>query len=141
MCGEYRLAFEFHALRLRIGAAARCTLGDAAALQLRSDAKHGSTSPAKSEWYPRRHRKRTQARLGALHVAGDREKVGGVAREAVNRWDHNNIAVRKGGHQLFKLQPVGGRPGDLLAQHFFATGRLELGKLAGEVLASVETRA
>jgi hypothetical protein len=29
---------------------------------------------------------------------------------------------------------VGGRAGDLLPEHLFAPGRLELGKLAGEVL-------
>jgi hypothetical protein len=38
-----------------------------------------------------------------------------------------------------ELRPVGGRAGDLLAEHFFTAGCLELGRLAGE--ASVETRA
>jgi hypothetical protein len=31
-------------------------------------------------------------------------------------------------------QPVGGRAGDLLAEHLFAAGGLELVELAGEVL-------
>ena len=35
---------------------------------------------------------------------------------------------------MSKLRPVGGRAGDLLAEHFFTPGRLKLGELAGEVL-------
>src|ERR1700730_3091913 len=34
----------------------------------------------------------------------------------------------------FRSCAVGGRAGDLLPEHLFAPGRLELGKLAGEVL-------
>jgi hypothetical protein len=33
--------------------------------------------------------------------------------------------VGESGHQLFKLWPVGGRAGDLLAEYFLATGCLE----------------
>jgi len=42
--------------------------------------------------------------------------------------------MRKDGDQLLKLWPVGGRAGDLLAENFLATGCLELGGRAGEVL-------
>ena len=42
--------------------------------------------------------------------------------------------MRENSHKLRKLRPVGGRASDLLAEYLFATRRLELGKLAGEVL-------
>jgi hypothetical protein len=42
--------------------------------------------------------------------------------------------MRKGGHQFSKLRPVGGRAGDLLPEHLFASGSLQWGKLAAEVL-------
>ena len=35
---------------------------------------------------------------------------------------------------FFLYRPVGGRAGQLLAEHLFATSRLQLGELAGEVL-------
>lgn len=38
------------------------------------------------------------------------------------------------GKVRLKLRPVGGRAGDLLPEHLFAPGSLQLGKLAGEVL-------
>jgi hypothetical protein len=38
---------------------------------------------------------RTQARPGALHVAGDHQKVGRVARQPVNRRSDDNIAGGK----------------------------------------------
>jgi hypothetical protein len=58
---------------------------------------------------------------GALHLAGDNQKVGLIAREAVT--------MCEGGYQLFKLWPVGGRAGHLLAEYLLATG-----SRAGEVL-------
>jgi hypothetical protein len=42
--------------------------------------------------------------------------------------------VGEDSHQPFKLWPVGGRAGDLLAVHFFATGHLQLAHLSGFVL-------
>jgi hypothetical protein len=42
--------------------------------------------------------------------------------------------VIKGSHHLSKLRPVGRGAGDLLAERLFAAGRLQLGKLVGEVL-------
>ena len=135
MRGEFRLASEFHALRLRVGAASCCAFGDAAAFQLRGDAKHGKHKLGKiARGIEHRLRQRTQASPGALHVAGDHQKVGRVAREAVNCRDYHHVAGGEGGHQLLKLRAVGGRAGDLLAEHLLASGRLELGKLAGEVL-------
>jgi hypothetical protein len=61
-------------------------------------------------------------------------RSGRVTREAVNAGDDDNIAVREVTHELLKLRSVGGGAGDLLAEHLFASRRLELGKLAGEVL-------
>jgi len=40
---------------------------------------------------------RTQARAGALHVAGDHQKIGRIAREAINGRGDDNIAGREGG--------------------------------------------
>jgi hypothetical protein len=40
---------------------------------------------------------RTQARAGALHVAGDHQKIGRIAREAINGRSDDNIAGREGG--------------------------------------------
>jgi hypothetical protein len=135
MRGEFRLAAESHALRLRAGTAARGAFGDAAAFELRRNPKHGKDKFGKigrriDNWLGNR----TQARAGALHVAGDDQKVGRVTRDAVNGGDDDNIAVIKDSHHLSKLRPVGGGAGDLLAEHLFAAGSLQLGKLAGEVL-------
>jgi hypothetical protein len=70
---------------------------------------------------------------GALHVAGDHQKIGCIAREPVNSRGDDNIAGAERLHQLLQ-QPVGDGAGDLLAEHLFAAGSLQLGKLAGEVL-------
>ena len=56
--------------------------------QLRGDAEHGKDELGKVSG--RIHDglgKRTQARAGALHVGGNHQKVGRVAREAANRRD------------------------------------------------------
>jgi hypothetical protein len=70
----------------------------------------------------------------ALHLVGDDQKIGRVAREAVNRWDDDDIAGAKGGYQLAERGPLGSCARDLFAEHLFASGGAELGKLAGEVL-------
>jgi hypothetical protein len=77
---------------------------------------------------------RTDAGPGLLHLARDDQKVGRVARQAVNGRDDYHVAGGELPYQLSKLWPVGGRPSDLFAEHLFATGSLQLGKLAGEVL-------
>src|SRR5437667_1868447 len=71
---------------------------------------------------------------GARHVPGDHQKVGRIAREAVNCRDDHHMTVGEGRRQFPKLRSVGGCTGDFLSVHPFATGRFELGKLAGEVL-------
>ena len=73
-------------------------------------------------------------RPGALHVAGDNQKVGRIARKAVNGRGYDNIAGYKFLHQLAKLRPVGRGADDLLAEYLFAPGRLQLAHLAGFVL-------
>jgi hypothetical protein len=67
-------------------------------------------------------------------MSRDNEKIGCVARQAVNGRGYHHVARRKGLHQLGKLRPVGRGAGDLLAEHFFALGRLQLAHLFGFVL-------
>jgi hypothetical protein len=64
----------------------------------------------------------------------DNQKVGRVPRTAVNGRGDDNIAGGKPFHQLDKLRPVGLGAGDPLAEYLFASGRLQLGHLAGFVL-------
>ena len=71
---------------------------------------------------------------GLLHLASDDQKIGRVARQAVNGRDDHNVAIHKDGHQFSKLWPVSVGAGQLLPVHVFAPGSLQLGKLAGEVL-------
>jgi len=47
--------------------------------------------------------------------------------------DHN-VTGGKPFHQLGKLRPVGRGAGDLLAEHLFAPGRLQLAHLSGIIL-------
>jgi hypothetical protein len=77
---------------------------------------------------------REQARPGTLHVAGDHQKAGCVAREAVNGGDDDTSPCARAAMSFLSCGAVGGRAGDLLTEHLFASGCLELGKLAGEVL-------
>jgi hypothetical protein len=68
------------------------------------------TSSAKSDSrIDNRLGNRTQARAGALYVPGDHQKIGRIARQAVNDRGDHNIAGRKGRHRLLKRRPVGGR--------------------------------
>src|SRR5262249_45896675 len=125
-------AAEFFAVGLGVGPAGRSALEDSAAHQLRRPREvqrlHvGYTRRAIEEWFGQW----ADIGYGALHLAGDHEKVGRVAREAANRWRDDNIAGREGLHQLFKLRPVGRGAGDLLAEYLFATGRLKLVHLPG----------
>jgi hypothetical protein len=99
---ELRLAAKFDALGFRVGAPARRALLDAAAFQLRRDAKHGE------------------------HC--------GVARQTIDGRDNHHVAGADGRHEFLELRPVGRRAADLLPVHALASGRLELGELAGEVL-------
>jgi hypothetical protein len=102
MRGPFGLAAEFHALRLPAALRAR---------RCRRRFSFGvSTTGSASERRP----------AAALHVAGGHQKVGRVARDAVNHRDDDNIAVAKGSHQLLKLR----RAGHLLADRLFAAGRL-----------------
>jgi putative DNA primase/helicase len=55
-------------------------------------------------------------------------------REAVSGRGDDDIAAREGVHQLLKQRPLGRDADNLLAEHLFAPGRLQLGKLADEVL-------
>jgi hypothetical protein len=71
---------------------------------------------------------------GALHVAGDNEKVGRVAREPVNGRSDHRVAGGELLHQCAKLRPVGRGAGDLLAEHLFAPSRLQLAHLSGFIL-------
>jgi hypothetical protein len=57
-----------------------------------------------------------------------------MARQAVNGRDDYHGAGGEVFHQFPKLWPVGVGAGQLLAEHLFAAGGLQLGELAGEVL-------
>src|SRR5882724_5212250 len=82
---ERRLAAEFHALRPWLWRRPGPALGDTAAFELRGDAKHGKDKLGKiGRGIDNRLGNRTQARAGALHVAGDHQKIGRITREAVN---------------------------------------------------------
>jgi hypothetical protein len=65
---------------------------------------------------------------------GDNQKVGRVARQAVNGRGYHHVAGDEFLHQCAKLRPVGRGASDFLAEHFFASGRLELAHLSGFVL-------
>jgi hypothetical protein len=60
--------------------------------------------------------------------------VGCVARQAVNGRGYHHVAGGELLHQRGKLRPVGRGAGDFLAEHFFASGRLQLAHLSGFVL-------
>ena len=62
------------------------------------------------------------------------QKVGRVARETGNGRGDDNIAGGELLHQCAKLRPVGRGAGNFLAEHFFASGHLELAHLSGFVL-------
>jgi hypothetical protein len=79
MWGEGGLAAEFDAFGLGVGPAPRRALGDAAAFELRGNAKHGKNKLGEiGRGIDNRLGNRTQARPGALHVASDHQKVGRV---------------------------------------------------------------
>jgi hypothetical protein len=78
---------------------------------------------------------------GALHVAGDNQKVGCVARQAVNGRGYHYVAGGKPFHQLAKLRPVGRGAGDFLAEHFFASAAFSWRTCPVSSWAAVETRA
>jgi hypothetical protein len=104
-----------------------CALQDTAALQLGGNAKDRKDDLGKVRGRIEvRLSEGTDAGAGALHLAGDNEKVGRVAREAINRRGDHNIAGSELLHQLAELRPVGRGAGDLLAEYLSASGRLQL---------------
>ena len=81
MRGEDGFAAEFDAVCPGVGPAARCAFEDAAAFELRRDAENGEDDLGKigrsvEEWFGQR----AYTGPGALHVAGDNQQVGRVAR-------------------------------------------------------------
>jgi hypothetical protein len=99
------------------------------------NAKHGKHKLGKIRGrIDNRLGKRAQAGAGALDVAGDHQKIGRVAREAVNGRGDHDIAGGEGIDHLRQLRPVGRRAGDLLMERLFTPGGAELGELVGEVL-------
>jgi hypothetical protein len=49
----------------------------------------------------KRFGKQPNASPGPPYVAGNVEKVGRIARQAVNSRDDNHVAIRESGHQFF----------------------------------------
>ena len=82
LIGDYhRLAAEFHPLGFGVGPAARCAFEDATALQLGGNAEDGEHDLGKVRGRIEvRFCQRTDTGPGALHLAGDNQKVGRVAR-------------------------------------------------------------
>jgi hypothetical protein len=78
---------------------------------------------------------------GALHVAGDYQKVGRVTRKPINGGDDDKFTVCKGGHELFKLRLVGGRASDLLAEYLSHPAAFNWASWWVRPWAPVETRA
>src|SRR5271156_4388223 len=78
--GESGLAAEFDALSLRVSAAPCGAVEDAAAFELRGNAKDRKNDLGKiGRGIEERLGQRTDARPGLLHLAGDKQKVGRVA--------------------------------------------------------------
>jgi hypothetical protein len=95
------LAAEFDAFGSRIGPAPRSAFENAAAFEVRRDAKHGKDKFGKiGRGIDNRLGNRAQARSGALHVAGDHQKIGRIAREAVNGRGDDNIAGGEAAHSF-----------------------------------------
>jgi len=133
--GERRLAAEFDALHLGVGPAARRAFENPAALELGRDAKHGKDKLGKIRGrIDNRLGNRTQARAGALHVAGDHQKIGRIAREAVNGRSDDNIAGREAFISFLSCGRSAVVPVVFSAEHFFASAGREWGAMTGEVL-------
>ena len=94
--GEGGLAAEFDAVGLGVGTAARGTLQNATAFELRRNAKDGEDDLREVGCgIEERLGQRADTGPGPLHVAGDNQKVGCIAREAVNgRGDNNSPGAR-----------------------------------------------
>jgi hypothetical protein len=132
---EDRLAAEFDAVGSGVGPAARGAFENAAAFQLRCYAEDGEDDLGEvGRSIKERLGQGPDARTGALHIAGDNQKVGRVAREPVDRRGDHHVAGDEATDEFFKLRPVGGRAGDLLTEYLLAPGRLELGDLAALIL-------
>ena len=82
-----------------MGAAMRRAFENTPAFQLRGHAQHGKHKLGKvSRGIEHGFCERTEARAGALHIAGDHEQVGRVAREPINRRGYHHVAGRESGH-------------------------------------------
>jgi hypothetical protein len=115
--GEGRLAAEFDALFLGVGPAACGAFENAAAFELRRNAKDGEDDLGEVGCgIEERLGQRADTGPGALHVAGDNQKVGCVARQAVNGRGYHHVAGGELLDQCAKLRPVGGGAGDFLAE-------------------------
>jgi len=132
---EYRLAPEFHALGLRVGAASRCAVDDPASFELRGNAEDREDKLLEfrgrvDHWL--RNRAKASARL--FEFAGDHKKVGRVTREAVNGGHKNHVARRHRAEEPLELRTVGGRACEFVAERLFAARCLQRGALLGKVL-------
>jgi len=133
--GEDRLAAESDAVRLGVGPAASSAFEDAAALKLGGNAEDGEDDLGKVRgrvevWLDQR----PDTGPGALHLAGDNQKVGRIAREPVNGRGDHHVAGGQLLYQLAKLRPVGRGARDLLAEHLPAPGCLQFFDLSALVL-------
>jgi hypothetical protein len=108
MWREDRLTAELDAVGLGVGPAARRAFENAAALQPRRHAEDRKDDLGKiGRGVEERLGQRTDTGSGALHVAGDNQKVGCIAGEAVNGRGDNDIAGRKGLRQAWQAAAGG----------------------------------
>jgi len=110
-------------------------LGDAAAFELRGNAKHGKDKLGEiARGIKHRLGNRPQARPGTLHVTGDHQKV------VVSRDRRSTAGIittspeAKAGISFLSCGRSAVVPLIFSRNTLFASRRLELGKLAGEVL-------
>jgi hypothetical protein len=113
-------------------ARSRGALQNAAALQLRRHAKDGKDDFSKvGRGVEEGFGQRADTGFGALHVAGDKSVVSRDRRSTAGV-----ITGRELLHQFSQAGTVGRGGGDFLAEHLFASGRIQLADLSGFVLCS-----
>jgi hypothetical protein len=105
--GESGLAAKFDALGFGVGPASGGAFEDTAAFQLRGDAENRKDDLGKVRGcIEKRLGNRTDARPGFLHLAGDDEQVGRVARQAVNSRGYHHVVVSLAFATLLEIRPA-----------------------------------
>src|SRR5262249_51781865 len=77
---------------------------------------------------------RTEGRATFGYLVQQVQQIARRARQSIEPADDHRVAFLEPAHELAQLRPIGLRARNLLAIDFDATGGLEVGDLAGEVL-------